>query len=822
MVKIEIGKSPTPAPNQTPAPINSGGSSPYVPPKNLPGTSPNTNPFTPQTPANAKSDTFVSGGGGGGSSPNVPQTTSQLNSAIAGKTPAQATGIYNKYITGIRKEAGTYGQNINPIVEQRLVNQIINQRDSNSNINKSNQLNSVIKQDLVQQPRELPFQKITRVIPETAGKLVKGFTGVLGISNTKLVAGNREIPLKQSIQTGTIVPYSVPYTKDVTSSLGDTSEQITKSITSIGQFAIPYIGQALFVGSLLEKPLLAPDQFKQEFIDNPISTSVAYGLGLIGLKGSITSTLTNIERRALIKNFENAKTLFVANADKDTLNVLSKIYIKGQGKPIITRSELSLLPGKVEDAKIALGKEVSFRKLNPKEIEVIRTNVAAVSNKLPERISLVRQLDNSNGNARIATEVKGYTPFQSTSFTQKELVATFNNKVLQKKELNDLQSALKSRILSVQEVKDAIRKNNIVGIVKPTEAENILKVIAGDPKLRIYKDGRLTYIIHPSIYGIVRVNNSIGDSVGGTVILKRLEAKAKQISELSAGLAAKSTREVKDKLLNKEVGRLNLKVKSVEEPLILKRAFGLSKGLTKLKIQEQRSILPSRLKSVQLIETKQNQGEKINIKSSLSLNSKQETSQKEQTKLITAPLLKVSPNEKSNQRQNNRFGTKLQTKQRYKSEFNVPLKVNIKIPLRLKSAPFLTESYIPKQKFHTGLRVPPSKFDVYLKTGKKQFQRLNALPLTKTGAFGLGAKKADTSLKASFFIRKSYRPGFQRNLLLENEAMNRAFKFAPSKRTPGLIVEKSKFRLEKHGNTPETRLINLARRAKAYKPFGRR
>jgi hypothetical protein len=111
-------------------------------------------------------------------------------------------------------------------------------------------------------------------------------------------------------------------------------------------------------------------------------------------------------------------------------------------------------------------------------------------------------------------------------------------------------------------------------------------------------------------------------------------------------------------------------------------------------------------------------------------------------------------------------------------------------------------------KFKSSLRLKPSKFDVYTRQGK----RINPLPLSRKAAAGLGFKKTDIGIKASFFIRPTSRAGFMRSKYLEKQAEILQPKFQPSKRVKGLIVEKPRFRLERAGRTREVKEIQAFRR----------
>lgn len=126
----------------------------------------------------------------------------------------------------------------------------------------------------------------------------------------------------------------------------------------------------------------------------------------------------------------------------------------------------------------------------------------------------------------------------------------------------------------------------------------------------------------------------------------------------------------------------------------------------------------------------------------------------------------------------------------------------------------LKKEVVFKSKIHPESRAKQQKkYDVFVRR-KGKFFRANPVPLTKKAALGTGLRIVDTTLAASTTVRETKRSGFRKNLAAERYGTKLLSKFVPSKRERGVLVEKSRFRLERSSLTPEVREIKAFARYK--------
>lgn len=648
--------------------------------------------------------------------------------------------------------------------------------------------------------KKAPFQTISNLIPKTIGQTVSKSAEIVGLGKTNVTIPSQEIYQRSSVSSipniGT--PRKPVYSQPVSQALGGTVE----SAVAIGQYAIPYVGETLFLGSLAEKPILQPQEFKKEFSQNPLKMSVAYSLGLVTIAGGIGRALNYAERKLLQDEIKNAKIGFIAEADQDTLRVLATTRI--QGKPILTATEIKTLLRSGEK-ELAAGTAGQIRKLNDKEVEILKQKIVTVSDRLGEARAI---RENQTPFLKLSEKVEGGETFRARGRTQNESRRIFQNRGGRP-------------IGSIERVPGKILKTDILGVVYPSEAENIFKVLAGDTRVKIYRQGGVNYVFDPRIGGYLRITPTLSDSYAGTTILKQKLKKAIPLSSLASQVAKSSI----ESAVRREVAPAfaKLKSKSVLLKSISKSSNVLGGGLSVKQKQKQRST--STVTSKPFQNTKESPIYKSSVVQSSLQRSAQNTrlqsrQQQQQRQRENIKLAQVSISAlKQEQSGLQKLGLRTSQALRQRENFRQPTKTRFPTPI---PTPRIPKAGIKpyNEKFSKSKKTskPLSKFktyDAFVKRKGKEV-RVTRTPTTEKAARGIGLKVADTTLAASVIVRESKRPGFALNRAAEREGQRILSKFRPSKRNANVLVEKSRFRLEKRGRTPEVREI------KSYREFGRR
>lgn len=166
----------------------------------------------------------------------------------------------------------------------------------------------------------------------------------------------------------------------------------------------------------------------------------------------------------------------------------------------------------------------------------------------------------------------------------------------------------------------------------------------------------------------------------------------------------------------------------------------------------------------------------------------------------SAFVQKARQEQRQQQQQRNRQAQR--TRLRTPTSPRIPFKTKLKIPPSLSGA---------SSKKKTRRFFKPKKFEGFVRR-KGKFFSVTKTPTTRRAALGQALKVADTTLGASVIVRESKRPGFARDVRAERSTRGLLRKFGPSKRDSGILVEKSRFRLESRGRTPEVREIRGFRR----------
>lgn len=162
---------------------------------------------------------------------------------------------------------------------------------------------------------------------------------------------------------------------------------------------------------------------------------------------------------------------------------------------------------------------------------------------------------------------------------------------------------------------------------------------------------------------------------------------------------------------------------------------------------------------------------------------------------------KARQEQKAREAQRSRGAQQLRPRSRSPTKLKLPLRVRI---------PSSDDAAFKSRKRGTFFK-GPKKFEGFVRR-KGKFFSVTKTPTTRRAALGQALKVADTTLGASVLVRESKRPGFSRDLRAERSTTGLLRKFGPSKRDSGILVEKSRFRLEKRGRTPEVREIRGFRR----------
>jgi hypothetical protein len=414
------------------------------------------------------------------------------------------------------------------------------------------------KEEVLLGKEELPFERGAKVLPGIA----KATGEVLG----KFVA--------KRISKGVPPAERERRVKDFAKGAGLSAE----AAVSLAQFAIPFVGQALFLGSLAEKPVLDRAGFNAQFKENPKTTSLLYGLGLVGVKGGAKNALSKKDMVKLNKEFKKAKIDFVAEADKKTLEVLAKTKVRG--RTIVSRSDIELAKTKKLPPRVVKGKQITIKKVKKRKIpkkeqvELLLTKVAIKSKPLKKAIAKTVKVKKGKLGLELREKIRG-VPFEAVGISGDVAKLLFKKKKLSPKEKN-LIKVLKKRLKEKKEIPlklSKLEKKEIAGVISPTEVENLFKVLAGDKRLRIYKKGGVKLIFDPRVRGFLKIKATPKDKIVGKKGLQKRIKDALPLPEL------------------KVIKQFTKKAKPVKRPVKIKK-----KPVTKV---EEREIALASLASIE-------------------------------------------------------------------------------------------------------------------------------------------------------------------------------------------------------------------------------
>lgn len=767
---------------------------------------------------------FVSGGGGGGggqsAQPTTPPPQKFITSIVEDKAVAEQQAerfvrarlatrgrqqAFDRLEQGreltpvdefnIRKtfsEAGGFKGGLDPAVLKRPILDLYNKaiETQEKALSLGVRTETIPRLDITK--KELPFEKITRVIPETAGRLTTGILRRAGIKGDVIIP-ETEIFLRQTISPGRTGKIFFKGSKQpISEAFGETIQKIT----AIGQFAIPYVGQALFLATLAERPILAPEQFKQEFKESPNKMAVLYSLGLVGVSGGINRAIKGIDRITFNNAIKNAKTQFIAKADDETLSILANTRIRN--KNFLSRTVIKKVEEQGENI-FARGIDITFNIPKKEKIEALISQVFTKGKTLesfeakrvfpipkefrPKEIAgfPIKKLEITKG-------IKGI-PFEVLGVASRRLKILYNTRTGLKIPSGRLITVADS-IEEVAVVNPRLIKSQVVGVVSPTKIEDLFKIIAGSKKLRIYKSGGISYVFDPKISGWLKIlpeKSFFG--VGKDVVLKKLILQ----STAAVGLQRKFAQEQAKQLLKQKIGAISPKLGVISKTgLVLKEK--------KIKEASFKQITTPITKSIQ----------KVNViplsisqeKQKIGIIQKQELIQQERQKQKAIPLAITGI--KGVFKQKGGLIKLLKFKQIQPQK----LKQFPRDPFGIKLIPKPIKFRIPKfpliPKLDKGLKITrptiiPRRegYLVFYKT-KKKFTQINKIPLTKQQALDLGGEVADRSLANTIKLKKIFRkpqnPEFniKRGYFASAQAKFRDYQIRKGKRIPlkDIYIEK--------------------------------
>jgi len=729
----------------------------------------------------------------------------------------------NDYLSSPQSRVPTQNQNTNSTLD-------LNNLDlSNFNAQTAQEVVNQIKDFSVKESNvPLPFQYLTTKIPEVLGNVAQKGVELLGGSNINVSNPELEIHKQETIGGQR---FSKNFITGSNEKLTSYTNKVINATASIGQYAIPYLGEALFLGALAEKPLLRPQEFKQEFLANPIKMGVLYSLGLVSVVGGISSALSRAEQVALKEAVRNAKTSFVAVADDQTLQVLARTTING--KPIISLGEIKNILEE-GDKMAGQGIQYKFKELNPKELEVLKDKITIVAQKVPGIVKNVRTISGEGGSLVVKSPLESFSGFRSISKTEE-----LEQAIIKAKKFNinkPFVQQLQERLEYIKKLDNVPTKRDITGIISPTEAEDMFKVYSGNTKLRIYKDGSTSYVFNPDTDGLLKIVPRLGDSLSGKTILLTEIKRAQQLGGLSSSLAKN--------LLAKEINTKILPLiekaeqKAVTSLAVSKRSLEIAKPLGTTKLISAQKVEPKtafstgayagqgtyeRTNEVAINWNKPVGSLGSNSRATTKSITKQKTEFKDLTETKTIPLTKLSVNQTP--KQETTPNIKLRTNQipnqqsRYafgstaKPRLGTPTKTEIKPKITPKSSVLIIGSGSSKKKSEfKDLR--RSGFAPVVKINGK-FQRIGKESFANAKqALGSGEERVFNDLTRSVGVVRTSGEKILNSSRAQASYNKLSSGFRPSKRYSGIIVQKNAL-----SNKQETTLIQAFRRQKVTGSF---
>lgn len=259
------------------------------------------------------------------------------------------------------------------------------------------------------------------------------------------------------------------------------------------------------------------------------------GLGILGAKGIAAER----QARAIEQASKNPNIVFTGTATDTNLNVISKAKVLDKDINVVSNFKLYPIDS---NAMSMVGKSVSVIP-EGNNMRFILSDAAGVNQRLNARVSAVQDkvvttnepiLDNlffiKNKNP-----INDVTPIFSTGLSSnKEFIVVPKTGYSKMGLLDTLGesrgSILKKKAIEKGSFENNVERNNVVGFAKEISEppiqqgfftvtkenpDNIIGFVGGEPKVRIYKKGGISYVYKPTIKGTIRYKPSETSEVLG-------------------------------------------------------------------------------------------------------------------------------------------------------------------------------------------------------------------------------------------------------------------------------------------------------------------